>query len=297
MEHYATNLKRPLRGKNNRFYDNICYFARYFERTTRLPLASPDAQIAVFGRRIGDPDSIEVQCIMLMFLQHRLKSSVQGSRLPNETKVGLINEATKLTNQIMNKYYRGTEHNLLIKMRRRRAVVISSLFLMTVGIVLLFAVHIRTRIDALCATTATPIPEIALIAAISLSMFFSLLLFVYEAARPKDFNDYGKLEVSQKQLLDKFSPNIMRNTKSLCAFSLFNATLILYLCFGTINGEKILESQLELGLAGTIAILTALSLVIIVASHCDMAVGWRAPSKINHTQIEQIHEQEEYITQ
>ncbi|QHD64951.1 hypothetical protein [Neorickettsia findlayensis] len=262
-----TNLKEALLSKNARAYDRVVYFARYFKLTTKRDLASPEAQRSVFGRVLGNPNSVEVQTIMLVFLREHFGDSYQTCFLTKEDKekFARIGEAIGLS--LLARYYSGERHNVLHKLRILRAAASIILLLVTLGLVILFALHLANKMHDVCTTPTRSAEKITLMIAIGVIALLSTVLYLWETAKPKDFDNYKPGERSKEALLDKLSPHIMRNPVALYLFSSATIVLMACLCAAGDIVENTGGLRAELAFAIVLAIL-ATSLV------CVMANAW-----------------------
>ncbi|KYH12292.1 hypothetical protein AS219_00470 [Neorickettsia sp. 179522] len=260
-------MKEALLSKNAFYYDRVVYYARYFRLATRRGLATFEAQRQVFGRVLGDPNSVEVQAIMLVFLRDHFESSHQTRSLTKESRESLIRIGEAIGLALLTKYYGGSTRSVLNKLRALRTAASIIFLLITLGLVVLFALHLANKVQDVCNNSGGAAAKIALMVAIGVMALASTLLYLWETVRPRDFDPYKITDRSKAALLDKLSPHIMRNPDALYIFSLATVVLMACLCAA---GEIVASKgglKAELAVTITLAVLATTLL-------CIMAAGW-----------------------
>ncbi|WP_157858657.1 hypothetical protein [Neorickettsia sennetsu] len=268
----ATNLKYALFSKNFYYYDRITYYARYFKLVARRDLASSAAQRAVFGRVLGDSNSVEVQALMLMFLREHFGDSSQSRFLTKEDKEQFTKTGEGIGLNLLFKHYGGEKGNILQKMRTSRTVAYFLLLLIALGLVMLFSLHLANKMPDVCTDPNDAARKITLIVAIGIAALLSLVLSIWETISPKDFDNYKCNNRSKEQLLDKLSPHTMRNPYALYAFSCVVIILTVCLCLsGDILGPgKPMKAELTFAIA--LAVLATLLLCTMAAAYCSSTI-------------------------
>ncbi|WP_041351382.1 hypothetical protein ACJZTR_00545 [Neorickettsia risticii] len=268
----TTNLKTALFSKNFYYYDRVVHFARYFKLLAKRDLANPEVQRMVFGRVLGNPNSVEVQAIMLIFLREHFGDSCKNYFLTKEDKEKFIKTGENIGLSLLSKYYAGEKNNVLQRMRTLRRVAYFLFLLITLGLVILFSLHLGNKMADVCTTPNDAARKIILIIAIGIVTLLSLALLTWETIKPKNFDNYKANERSKEQLLDKLSPHIMRNPCTLYAFSCATIVLMVCLCSAgdILSPEKPLMT--ELALAITLAVLATSLLCIMAAAYCSSII-------------------------
>lgn len=258
-----------MNARDKKLTNKVTSFTAEFEYYTNKKLSTAVTQKRIFGKQVANPHSLEAHALMIIFLAYRFAHAPRTEYF-NRRIQPFLEEAGAISARFL-EYYRG-DHSILGKMRWARVILRVLLGLIIIGTITLLIVRIINRISTLCGSQ--PAAEILMLSVLGLITLLSLALFIYDASKGKNLRDYKAEEINAEQLLNKFTPTVMHGTAILCTLYLSMLAFTLYWCFGALNEETLFKTaDPATGLVLTLGILALISLIITVASYCDIAIG------------------------